>query len=581
MTARPVQSVFFWRADKTSAFKAVYGRLPGSGGYTKDFHQPISEQAEALSRALGVAVGETTSVTWRWPGGEYPNGKLHPAADFGSNSRMNLRWPTDEPPPPWRMREDPTRETVETLVGVPESKDIAVADAQLAALQRGGEHPWFLAIHLQGEGSVLHARLVLEDPHPGREFASWENLPGAVRRAMESLPSNKAGGFVEFEEGVPLRASKIVKRIVDAFRENPNVLLVGPPGTGKTVAMEDFREAFEGSAETPTFDPDTLHGAFGESSMGWSGEPRVRSLVFHPSYSYENFVLGLLPEPVAGGGVTVKPHVGPLLELATFASRDNSRALLICDEFNRGSASAIFGDTLALLDRDKRAKPGHPDSGASIDTPYRHLNPHTSDGSPLGTETSLPDTLYILAAMNSADRSVAPLDAALRRRFAIVHIDPDPAVLADHLGVDLDEEELPADSASWTSPEHIRALAVALLKSINERIEAVVGRDFMLGQSVFWHVDGDTMAECLQSLSAAFDNQVMGTLALSFTDNDAALAAVLNVDPAGDENGLLDAVATWHQPSEVIRQVAGPRLRPVRVQDLPSGAQLTTLRTLL
>lgn len=580
MTSRPVQAVFFWRADKTAAFKAVYGRLSGSG-YTKDFHQPIGEPARALERAFGLNPGGGTDVTWRWPGGEYTNGKLLPAADYADNGRLNLRWPTDQPPPPWRLTPSPSEQTVETLAGQPGSKDIAVADAQLAAVQATQERPWFIAVHLHGEGAVLHPRVVLENPASGREFASWDTLPAAVRAAMAALPSTKAGGVVEFEEGVPLRASKIVKRIIEAFQENPNVLLVGPPGTGKTVAMEDFRALFAGAAgEAPAFDSDVLHGAFEESELNWEGEARVRSLVFHPSYSYENFVVGLLPEPAEGGGVTVMPHVGPLLDLAHFASTPDRRALLICDEFNRGSAAAIFGDTLALLDRDKRAEPGKPDSGAQIATPYHHLGPVNSDKEDLAPYTSLPRSLYVLAAMNSADRSVAPLDAALRRRFSILFIEPDLDLLAEHLGA---ADEIDAgDSSTWTDAADIKALAVEVLRSINRRIEAVVGRDFLLGQSVFWHVDGATPDETLQSLAMVFDNQVMGTLTLSFTDNDAALAAVLNVDPGGDDGGATTGVAAiWHQPDESIRQVAGPRLRPVRLQDLDTEHQIAAFMSLL
>ena len=400
---------------------------------------------------------------------------------------------------------------------------------------------------------------------------------------MQALPASKTGGFVEFEEGTPVRASNIVRRIVEAFRESPNVLLVGPPGTGKTVAIDDFRALFEGEVEpTPTFDPDVLHGAFGETDLPLEGEPRVRSLVFHPSYAYEDFVIGLLPQPVEGdqGGVTVRPHVGPLLELAHFASQTGRRALLLCDEFNRGAAAAIFGDMLALLDRDKRSTPGEPESGARIATPYSHLGPTTGDGEALEVETSLPSTLYVLAAMNSADRSVAPLDAALRRRFSIVFVEPDLDLLAVHLGASAEFD--PENPDGWTDAAHMKALAVEILRSMNERIEAVIGRDFLLGHSVFWHVEGDTPDEVLRSIARAFDNHVMGTLTLSFTDNDAGLAAVLNVDPGGGGEGVAEGVAaTWQQPPEFILQVAGARLRPVRLKSLEPADLLAIFQSLL
>lgn len=580
MTAAPVQAVFFWRADRTSVFKAIYGRLAGPGGYTKDFHQPRGEQARALERALGTPEGVEVGLEWRWPSGSDAQGKLLPAADFAeSNGRMNLRWSTNSPPLPWRLRPDASDETVETLVGQPALAAPADADEQLEALRAKGESPWLVAVHLFGEGPVLHARVVLENPQQEREWASWKSLPAAVREAMEDLPERSPGGFVEFSEGFAVRAGAIVDRVMSAFSENPNVLLVGPPGTGKTVAMEDIRCAFEESRGVG-FDPNKLHNAFTDDAGDFTGDTRVRSVVFHPSYAYEDFVMGLLPEPTEDG-VTVKPHVGPLLELAHFASQPDRRALLIADEFNRGAAASIFGDTLALLDADKRSTPGDIDSGAKIRTPYAHLGPKIPDGEVLPNEVSLPSPLYILAAMNSADRSVAPLDAALRRRFAILYIGPDYDLLRAHLGVP-DGFDL-GDPASWTTAEHVKALAVRLLERLNGRIEAISGRDFLLGQSVMWKVAGADRSDALRSLAAAMDNNVIGTLTLSFTDRDGAFAAVLNVDQfvESDDPRHPTGAAEWHAPDEAIKQVATPRLRPVRFQNLSDDDLVAVFASLL
>jgi 5-methylcytosine-specific restriction protein B len=581
MSARPVQSVFFWRADMKSAFKAAYGRKPNDTTYTKDFHQPRSDQARALERAFGIDEGGDVAVTWKWPGGQYSAGRFRPAADFDpeSGGRMNLRWETDNAPPPWRLSEHPTSRTLETLEGKPDLTTAAEANAQLEAIQASGERPWFVAVHLRGDGPTLHARLALESPKPGREFASWDYLPASVREAMARLPENKTGGYVEFEESVPMRATKIVERIMKALRDNPNVLLVGPPGTGKTVALEDVAALFEDGGEEVTFDPDLLHGAFGETDWQSAGQRRTRSVVFHPSYSYEDFVVGLLPEPVeGGGGVTVKPHVGPLLELAEYAHHTDRQALLVCDEFNRGAAAAIFGDALALLDKGKRADPGDPASGAEIATPYFHLHPK-ANGNALSATTSFPSSLFILGAMNSADRSVAPLDAALRRRFSILFIEPDLDVLKEHFGLSPDFELGPSDG--WTTADHVKGLAVEVLRALNVRIEAVLGRDFLLGQSVFWDVGGSTSAEAWDSLAAAIDNQVMGTLALAFADNDAALAAVLKVDPSGEAGSSELAAAHWTEPDDSIRQVAAPRLRLTTFQALEHDKRKLAIQSLL
>lgn len=578
MSPKAVQAVFFWRAEMTSVFKAAYGRRPEGTTYTKDFHQPRGEQARALERAIGISEGGQSPVEWRWPGGVDEGGRLHPAADFGqTNGRMNLRWTTNQAPAPWRLTPDPDETTASTLQGTPDLETEAAANAQLASIQASGENPWLIAVHLYDEGPILHARVVLEHPAHGREFASWETLPSAVREAMRDLPSTRPGGYVEFKEGYVLRAGAIVDQVMRAFEKNPNVLLVGPPGTGKTVAMEDVRRAFE-EGKSVTFDPEKLHGAFQETGNDSAADTRVKSLVFHPSYTYEDFVIGLLPEPVEKLGIGVRPKVGPLLELAHFASQSGHRALLICDEFNRGAAAGIFGDTLALLDVDKRSEPDQPGTGATIETPYAHLNPKTSDGADLPSLISLPSSLKVLAAMNSADRSVAPLDAALRRRFSIVYVQPDYDVLRDHLGIP--EDLTLGDPSEWTGPEHIKALAVAILEAINERTEAISGRDFLLGQSVMWQVAGTDRTACLRSLAAAMDNYVIGTLTLSYTDNDAALAAVLNVDPGGEDVAGA-AAASWHPPSERIKDVANPRLRPVRFQELDDDSLVQALASLL
>lgn len=485
MTERYIQSVFFWPADMKTPFRAVYGRIKGSTKYSKDFHQIAAPAARAMEKALGVPFRGQTPITWVWPGNtRASNSQFKPGAENDARSRAH--WPLSESPDPWRLLPNPTEQTVEVIAGTPGARgeempnsQEEVAEKQLLKVQEDGERPWFIAVHLFGDGPVLHVRTVLENPKTGREYASWENLPERVRNEMVRVrKSGDATGYVEFVEGMPMTAGHLASKIMAAFKDSPNVLLVGPPGTGKTVALGELLSLYSGSAgESATFDPDKLYGAFNSTPAGIDGHPAARSVVFHPSYTYENFVMGLLPD-VADGAVTVTPHVGPLLELAQFASEaTENKALLILDEFNRGNAAAIFGDMLGLIDGDKR-------DVASIDTPYAHLGPKTGLG-PLGRTITLPEDLRIIAAMNSADRSVAPLDAALRRRFSIIHVDPDIDLLRNHLNASVDEDFQVNDPDTWTTAGHVAAVAVELLESLNRRIMFVLGRDFLLGQSVF------------------------------------------------------------------------------------------------
>lgn len=569
-------------------FRAVYGRVAGSSKYSKDFHQIAVPAAQAMERAFGIERRGQTPIKWIWPGGERgQNSQFKPAS--ADDTRSRLHWPFGQSPDPWRLTPSTDTNTLQVITGEPgepgvpmPSSQEAIAETQRERVESDGERPWYLAVHLWGDGPVLHARTYLENPKPEHEFASWNNVPERVRQEMTRLRgSGDATGFVEFEEGGYMSIGRLADEILRTFKDNPNVLLVGPPGTGKTVAMEQVRALYNANLpDSVTFDTESPHEAFGIARASFDGEQLARSIVFHPSYSYENFVMGLLPDLGENGSqVIVRPHVGPLLEMAHFASSPGRRALLIVDEFNRAPASAVFGDTIALLDVDKRAEPGHPEGGAKIVTPYAHLDPKTADGDALSDETTFPSTLFILAAMNSADRSVAPLDAALRRRFSIIHVDPDYEALAEQLGV---SEGASASSsgnpAQLASPQDVKRLAIAILKALNRRIEMIEGRDFLLGQSVFWKVDGEDRREVLMSLAVALDNRVVGTLALNFLDNDDALAAVLNV--SADVRGGMQA-AEWIYPDPSIAGIATRRLRLVRFQSLDEGALITALFSLL
>ena len=156
--------------------------------------------------------------------------------------------------------------------------------------------PWIMAIKLQGPDPVLHLRAYLEVPPPGLERLSSDQLPETVKTYMAGMPAG-CGAL----EGAIVRAPKLHRAITDALTRSPNVLLVGPPGTGKTVALEDFRHLFRAGGTALFFDPSKWHDAFVGGTT--TGTTKARSLVFHPSYSYEEFVLGLYPTPSIGGGI--------------------------------------------------------------------------------------------------------------------------------------------------------------------------------------------------------------------------------------------------------------------------------------
>ena len=168
-------------------------------------------------------------------------------------------------------------------------------------------------------------------------------------------------------------------KIADLLWERKQIILYGPPGTGKTYLASKLARHL------------TDDGA-------------VKLVQFHPSYTYEDFFEGFRPEPGGSGTLTFTLRAGPFRDFAEVAAANPTTAyILIIDEINRANLAKVFGELYFLLEyRDE-----------SISLQY----------SP-DKEFTLPQNLFIIGTMNTADRSIARIDTAMRRRFAFVELDP-------------------------------------------------------------------------------------------------------------------------------------------------------------
>lgn len=220
---------------------------------------------------------------------------------------------------------------------------------------------------------------------------------------------------------------------------------------------------------------------------------RYEYVTFHQSYCYEDFVEGIKPVMSENADETltyeIKPGIFKNMVKMALEDPTHSHALLI-DEINRGNVANIFGELISLIEEDKRKDAGNE---LRVKLPYSRQ------------EFVVPQNLYIIGAMNTADRSIEALDTALRRRFEFLNVQPRPELIQQPLNFEVDLKEL--------------------LTKINARIEKLLDVDHCIGHSYFMNFSENNNP--LNELQNVFAKRIIPLLQEYFYGDPGKIGMVL------------------------------------------------------
>ncbi|AXV99835.1 hypothetical protein CJO81_03115 [Ralstonia solanacearum] len=356
--------------------------------------------------------------------------------------------------------------------------------------------------------ALLDARHRLEKAHPGQviDYFTFPNLLRPTHGSaapQSSTTTSLVTDFMEAGGGQVEEASDPV-----APWRPRNRIFFGPPGSGKTTALEDIR------------------------AHRYEAGERVMFVSFHPSYSYEDFVEGYRPTLDEDGAITTAVVKGPFREICEMAHQSPMvRHTLFIDEINRANVAKVFGELITLLEPSKRCDPN-----PTLDFSAARCSARLQYS---GEVLAVPANLDIVASMNTADRSVQAIDRALRRRFEFIETPANPSLLPKEgpAGIDLRR----------------------LLQSINDRIEYLLDGDHAIGHAFMMGVDS------LWDLRRAFSRRVIPLLQEYFFEDLSKAKLALtgsSKESVFFEERALDARALFDTLADLDDQESRVSIRP-------------------
>lgn len=295
------------------------------------------------------------------------------------------------------------------------------------------------------------------------------------------------------------------------MKQSKNIILYGPPGTGKTfytmayaVAIIERRDFNDVKVEA-----NEDYSKVKERYENYKKKGLIDFVTFHQSYGYEEFVQGIKPV-TKNGSISYEVQDGIFKKFCDNAKKDkNSSYVFIIDEINRGNISKIFGELITLIEDTKREGA---DEEMKVTLPYID-----KEGQPVSF--SVPQNVYIIGTMNTADRSIAAMDTALRRRFQFEEMMPKAELLE---GIQIIDQ----------SGNDTKINVQSILETINRRIEALYDREHTIGHAYFMPL---RESGTLEKLADIFKTKIIPLLQEYFYDDYEKIRLVLGDNQKKDD----------------------------------------------